>query len=583
MLFDSAMLARICADLDGQLTGCRIRRVVASAPAEVALETNAAGAARWLVLCTEPQFGRVHLAEHAQPRPDIHSPLADVLRRYLVGGVVARVVQIDFDRLVHISFINAQRLGPEQSCTLVAEIMGRHSNILLLDEDGIIRECLGHVSAEVNRYRESLPGVAYMPPPDFGKINPLTVTAAELAARVREADPQSEFARWFRQTCHGASDLFVAEIAARAGIAADAQLCTLAAGWEAQLHQVLGQLGELVTTPGEAYICRDALGDALFAYPFVPQSRPDLVITPAESLSAALDRVHHELKQGHDISQLRERLLVAAGKQLDHVMVRRRKRQSALASADDADRYRKWGELILAHLHQIPPRAQQVTVTDYSSEDQTEVTIRLDPDHTPQDVAQHYFKRYKRARRVRERLPRLLQVDRIEQDYLEGLLHQIESAAELADLEELRQEMIGRGIVKPPKRPQPPPARRRLPRFISADGYTVIYGKTGRQNDEVVRETNADDIWLHVQRGPGGHVVIKTGGRPADVPESTILEAAQHAAALSRQAQSSAVEVDYTLVKHLNKPKGGPPGFVYYRNFQTVRVAPRHAQTPGVT
>ena len=259
--------------------------------------------------------------------------------------------------------------------------------------------------------------------------------------------------------------------------------------------------------------------------------------------------------------------------------MRRRKRQAALAGVDDADRYRKWGELILAHLHAIPPRARQVTVTDYYSPSQSQVTIPLDPDHTPQVVAQHYFKRYKRAGRLRQRLPRLLRVDRIQQDYLEGLIHQIHSAAELADLEELREEMIEQSVLKPPKRPQPRPQKRSLPRFSSGDGYLVLYGKTGRQNDELLRAASPDDIWLHVQQGPGGHVVIRAGGKPEQVPETTIVEAAQRAAALSKQARSPAVEVDYTLVKHLSKPRGAPPGFVLYRNFKTVRIAPQRQES----
>jgi predicted ribosome quality control (RQC) complex YloA/Tae2 family protein len=243
----------------------------------------------------------------------------------------------------------------------------------------------------------------------------------------------------------------------------------------------------------------------------------------------------------------------------------------------DADKYRKWGELILAHLNDIPPRAEEVTVTDYYSEDQSEITIALDPNRRPQQVAEHYFKRYKRAQRLTKRLPRLLKLDRIQQDYLEGLLHQIENAEQLADLQELRQETIDQDILRPPRREQPRPEKRGLPRYESQDGYLVVYGKTGQQNDEVVRQASSDDIWLHVQQGPGGHVIIKTGGQPDEVPESTIVEAAGHAAALSRQAQSSKVEVDYTQVKHLNKPRGAPPGFVYYRNFQTVRVQPRRA------
>ena len=242
--------------------------------------------------------------------------------------------------------------------------------------------------------------------------------------------------------------------------------------------------------------------------------------------------------------------------------------------AKTAQRHRQFGELILAHLAGIPPRASEITVPDYYAEGQPPVTIKLDPDHPPQEVAQHYFDKYKRHQRQQQLLPRLIRRDRVEHQYLRGLVHQIDSALDPADLAELEQEMIKAGHLPAPRRPSPPARPRKLPRFVTEDGYTVLYGRTGRQNDEVLREADGEDIWLHVKAGPGGHVVIRSGGHPNSVPESTLLQAAGHAAALSKQASSLAVDVNYTLVKHIRKPKGSLPGFVRYTDFQTLRVRP---------
>ena len=308
MLFDSAMLARICADLQEVLSGCRVRRVVATGKLEVAVETSAQGGAPWLVVCAGSEFGRVHLAQDAEPRPDIHSPLADVMRRYLQGAVIRRIEQISFDRLLHIEFINAQRLGPQARCELVAEVMGRHSNILLLDEDGVILECLKHISAEVNRYRQSLPGIEYVAPPDFGNVNPFTVSAEQFSQAARQADEQA-FSDWFRANFHGGSSIFIAEVAAALGTHPDIELRALPEGWPVRLAQTLAHLQEMFGQSGEAYICRDPRSDELFAYPFVPRSRPDLVTTPAASLSGSLEQVHRELGDRHRFRQLREQLL----------------------------------------------------------------------------------------------------------------------------------------------------------------------------------------------------------------------------------------------------------------------------------
>ncbi len=585
MLFDSLMMATVAGELTRLIQASRVRRLFALRPLEVALETSAAVPP--LVLSAHAQFARVHLSDQAQPRPDCHYPFTDLLRRYLRGATLRSVQQIDFDRQLHLHFGNCQGLGPHAHCTLVAEVMGRHSNILLLDDEGLILGCAKHITSEFNRYRQSLPGLVYVPPPAFGKVNPLDLSAEDFLLRVEDANLQMTLAEWFRTQFHGASDLFVAELVTRADLHDQVSMDNLPGGWHRQLYTALHAILDIASGEQAGYICTPAQGAPIFAYPVVPISRPDLTAVRLPTLSAAVEQVHQAQHQHHDLDQQRQRLRAAAEKKLEQVTIRRQEREKTLEQAEAAQRCRQFGELILTHLSEIPMGASEITVPDYYCDGQPPVTIKLDPDYSPQQSAEYYFKKYKRAQRTRERLPMLIRRDCQEQQYLDGLIHQIHSTDDPADMAELAQEMITAGYLPPPRRRRAEaartakarlrPARRKLPRFVTKEGYPVIYGKTGHQNDEVLRAADGDDLWLHVKAGPGAHVVIRTAGHPDSVPETSLLQAAGHAAALSKQAQSSAVEVSYTLVKHVRKPRGSPPGFVRYTNFKTLRVRPQLA------
>lgn len=579
MLFDSLMMAAIATELRHPLQASRVRRVFAAGPLQVAVDTSADVSAPIIALSADAQFGRVHLSGHLAPAPHQHSGFADVLRRYLRGATFHSVQQIDFDRQLHLQFINCQNLGPEACCTLVVETMGRHSNILLLDSDGIILDCIKHITSEVNRYRQSLPGLQYVPPPTFGKVDPRDLATQDFRARAAQADAQMSFAKWFRSQFHGASDLFLSELARRANFDAPAAMSTLPPDWHDQLYTALHNILDIATAEPVGYIYAEPGGLPRLAYPVPLISEPKLTVTKVDALSAAIEKVYQVQHEHYYLEQQGQRLRAAAQKNLKQVTRRREGREKAIEEAQSAPRYRQWGELILAHLSEIPPRAEEITVPDYYRDDQPLVTIPLDPHRSPQESAQYYFNKYKRARRVQQRLPSLIRRDRLEQQYLAGLLQQIQTADNQADMAELQQEMIDQGHLLPPRRARPRPPRRKLPSFVTDDGYTVIYGKTGHQNDEVLRQAGGDDLWLHVRQGPGAHVVIRTGGQPDSVPENSLLQAACQAAALSKQAQSSAVEVNYTLVKHVRKSKGSPPGFVRYTNFKTLRVRPQLATT----
>jgi predicted ribosome quality control (RQC) complex YloA/Tae2 family protein len=278
--------------------------------------------------------------------------------------------------------------------------------------------------------------------------------------------------------------------------------------------------------------------------------------------------LHQRVAQAGQARQIRQRLVSVLEAAVEKARRRENERQASLNKAEHAEQYREQGQLLLANLHLIQTAASDVTLPAWEG---GEVTLRLDPRMSPQQNAQAYFDRYKKMQRVKERVPALLAEARQTREYLEDLLDQAESA-EPDELRLLEQEMMDEGLLKAPRRRQEVKAEFR--RGETADGYTLIFGRSGLENAAVLKAARPDDLWFHVQGAPGGHVVIRTNNRPEAVPLSTLLEAAKLAARQSRRRGDAAVDVDYTLAKHLSRPKGAAPGYVIYREFKTLLVNP---------
>ena len=560
MLYDSLAIRRLITELR-ELCGVRVQRTFPLGRLEFVLEMHSRRPLPQIIISGAADSGRVHRDDDLTPVPGLVVPLGDVIRRHLLGATLAQVSQWQFDRCLRLDFINCEGLGPGSRRSLVAEIMGRHSNVLLLDEDGVILECARHVHADMNRVRQFLPGETYIPPPDFDKLDPSLADVEQLTARLPKDPVPLE--KWLRATLQGGSDLFLNWVSAHfkgPKDAADLTPDTLVA-----LLEIIGEMIERATAPGEGFIITGSVRRPA-AWPLTaPQWE---VMATCESLSEAMSALMRRATHDQAEEQLRRRITGALGPELKKARNRERERKEALQQAEAADTLREAGELLLAHLHLMAPRRQEVTVSDYYHDGAPRV-ITLNPRLDPQENAQAYFSRYKKARRVQERVPPLLAAARRQREYIEDVLEQAEGA-DLEALQLLEQELLAEGLLKAPRRPRP--QVQAGPRRQNIGGYAVLYGRSGLENDAVLREANPDDVWLHVRGAPGGHVVIRTDGRPDDVPQEVLLEAGRLAAQMSKRRNDSAADVDYTPARNVSRLKGTPPGYVHYRRYKTMRV-----------
>jgi predicted ribosome quality control (RQC) complex YloA/Tae2 family protein len=572
MFFDSLILARIAAEVQGDLVGASVERVFAPGRDAVALDFRRRLERPQLLLSWAAEGSRVHLSASAEPQPGVTSPMADVLRRHLRGATLVGCAQMAFDRVLLLEFANCLGLGPQSRNMLVAEVMGRLSNLVLVDAEGQVVACAKAVRADVNRYREVLPGQEYIPPPALERLDPRTLTADDLRRRAPDAASVRDL---LAGALMGASERFVEEALTRARLAGDESVES-AGDWAPRLVEAIQAMIAEAEAPGRAFVYR---AKKVFAYPLVLESHLEWDAEPTCSLSAALETLAAEEAGRQQGRQARERLLAAVRRGLEKAEGRRRERERTLREAEDAESLRRRGELLLANLHLVRPRAESVTVTDFYDPNQAQIEIALDPRLAPADQAQALFSRYKRARRILDRVPPLLAEAQQEREYLEGVRQQVQAAEDLTELTELEEELRRGGYLKEPARrlPKAPAGTVQPRRATSADGYAILYGKTGAQNDALLRAAAPEDIWFHVKDGPGGHVLVRTSGRADEVPRSTLLEAAARAAALSQWRNDHNVEVNYTRAKHLHKPRGARPGFVTYTHFQTLAVEPlRH-------
>ena len=577
MIVDSTSLARLVAEAREYAVGLVIRRIMQPRHDIVGLELGRAGPWSCLLIDWSPEFGRLGLSEELPEQGLRDQRFCSALRRQLRGARIESIRQVDFDRIVEIEFSNCEQLGPQCRRKFVAELMGRHSNAVLLDEDENIVEAGKHVTVRVNRYRQTLPGLIYVPPPEFGRVPPQEATVEQVATKGAEVLDQ-KLANFVRSTWHGGSDLFVAEVCARAELDAQTALRDLPAGWEQALTEQLCAIPAEADTPGGAWLYWDEAGESVeFAYPLELRHLPDRRREPREALSASLNEVQARISGDQRMHQINERLMGALRDAEKKAARTLKKRREAVIKAREAEDDRERGELLMAYQYQVPEGAEEVTLPRFDGSG--EVTVSLDPNGSALENAQAYFRRYKKSARLTEMAPKLLAAARHELDYIEQVRTQVEVAEEIDDLRAIEDELVSEGYLseKRPEKMRSHKKARGPRRGETSQGYALIFGKSGHENDEVLRAAQPDDLWFHVKGAAGPHVVLRTDGRPEDVPEESVVEAARLAASLSSQRRDSKVEIDCTLAKNVSKPRRGRPGLAYYHADRTILVDPSEA------
>src|SRR5699024_8278120 len=441
---------------------------------------------------------------------------------------------------------------------LYIELMGKHSNIILVDsEKNHIIDCMKHIGVSQNRYRTLLPGQPYNLPPSQHKLNPLEVDGDTFISKLDFN--RGKLDQQIVQTLSGFSPMAAKEILNRGHLGHIDSYRTAFLNIQEEIKENQWN-PHIVTEPKEDFHTLQMIENSEFEKQF-------------DSTHEMLDEFYSGKAERDRVKQQAKDLLRFIKNEKDKNKRKLKKHQQTLKKALHKDSYQKKGELLTAHLHLVKTGDHEITVTDYYDPGAKEITITLDSQKTPSENAQQFFKTYQKMKTSEKVVQKEIKKTEREINYLDQLAQQIE-VAHVEDIAEIRDELIDEGYMKRKAKDNKKKNRQKKPKidqFIAKDGTVICLGKNNKQNEYLtMKMANRNDTWLHTKDIPGSHVVIRSG----EPSEETLFEAAQLAAYYSKSQNSSSVPVDYTLIRHVKKPNGSKPGFVTYDNQKTLTVTP---------
>ncbi|WP_413380044.1 NFACT family protein [Alkalihalobacillus sp. 1P02AB] len=560
MSFDGMMTRAIVKECSDLLTTGRINKIYQPFKTELILSVRAKGKSYSLLLSANAQFARAHLTNEKYTNPQVPPMFCMLLRKHLEGAFIESITQLGSERIFMIDCQTKDELGDDTSKRLIIEIMGKHSNIILIDrETKQIIDSIKHVSYAQSSYRAVLPGQAYKLPPEQNKFDPIDVDAENLLKRIDFNSGKID--RQIVEQFVGISPMIGQEIISRAGMV---NANTLVESFLNIITPIKNHIYEpqMITVGAKEY------------FSIISLTHLKGEVRRFDTVSLMLDRYFYGKaerdrvrQQAHDLERFLQNEAQKNKKKI-------KKLEQTLKNADKAHSYQKQGELLTANMHLIKRGDKVVEVMDYYDPNGAVITINLSPQKSPSDNAQAYFKRYNKAKNSVAVVMEQLEHTKKEIEYLEQLIQQMESAAP-SDIEEIREELVEEGYIR--KRVQKGDKKKKkdhkpqLERYLSTSGLEFFVGKNNKQNDYLTnRFARQDEIWLHTKDIPGSHVVI----RSTDPDEQTLKEAATIAAFFSKAKLSSSVPVDFTKIRHVKKPNGSKPGYVIYDNQTTLFVTP---------
>ncbi|CEV50674.1 Rqc2 family fibronectin-binding protein PavA [Streptococcus pneumoniae] len=540
MSFDGFFLHHIVEELRSELVNGRIQKINQPFEQELVLQIRSNRQSHRLLLSAHPVFGRIQLTQTTFENPAQPSTFIMVLRKYLQGALIESIEQVENDRIVEITVSNKNEIGDHIQATLIIEIMGKHSNILLVDKSSHkILEVIKHVGFSQNSYRTLLPGSTYIAPPSTESLNPFTIKDEKLfeilqTQELTAKNLQSLFQGLGRDTANELERILVSE--------------KLSAFRNFFNQETKPCLTETSFSP----------------VPFANQ-----VGEPFANLSDLLDTYYKDKAERDRVKQQASELIRRVENELQKNRHKLKKQEKELLATDNAEEFRQKGELLTTFLHQVPNDQDQVILDNYYTNQP--IMIALDKALTPNQNAQRYFKRYQKLKEAVKYLTDLIEETKATILYLESV-ETVLNQAGLEEIAEIREELIQTGFIRR-RQQEKIQKRKKLEQYLASDGKTIIYvGRNNLQNEELTfKMARKEELWFHAKDIPGSHVVISGNLDPSDAVKT---DAAELAAYFSQGRLSNLVQVDMIEVKKLNKPTGGKPGFVTYTGQKTLRVTP---------
>ncbi|WAM32352.1 Rqc2 family fibronectin-binding protein [Caldicellulosiruptor naganoensis] len=572
MPFDGIVLCALKKELMDELVEGKVERIYQPNQFEINLYVYKLGKTKKLIISANPSLPRIYITEKQKKNPEVAPNFCMILRKNLLGSKITNIYQEGLERIIRIEFETRNELGDIEKKYIVFEMMGRHSNIFLIDSNQKIIDAIKRMSFE-NSPRIILPGAKYNLPPVLTKKNPLEVTFEEFCSFFENSNKSLE--NILTDNLSGISKQFANEVLLHAQVFEEN---VEKSNFIKRIFESLRELLYCIVEKGEILptLYTDK-GNVVDFYVIDLKSYANFSKRFFQNLNSCVEEYYSRKEEYTIFIEKKQHLQKVIEQNLKKLSQRYEQNLQKIDEAKNADLFKKYADLILANLYQVKPSSNDfIEVTDYYSEDLSQIRIPIEKDKDLKQNAERYYKLYNKLKKAEEYAKSEISEIESELEFLSSLDALLEKSTDMEDLLSIEEELEKEGYIKTQieakKNEKKKDTKKPNPHhFVSSDGFDIYVGRNNIQNDYLtLKFASNNDIWLHTQKIPGSHVIIRTNNK--EIPEKTLIEAACLAAYFSKAKHSSKVPVDYTYIKYVKKPPKSKPGFVIYDNFKTIIV-----------
>lgn len=580
MALDGLVIHSLVDELSTKLVGGKVDKVHQPEDDEIVLYIRNNKENYKLVLSCSSSNPRVYIAnDYKKENPKKAPMLCMLFRKYIQSGNIVGISQVGFERIIKISVDSLDELKEKSTKDIYIEIMGRHSNIILTHSlDNKIIDSAKRIPTSISRVRQILPGITYELPPAQSKLNPLhNISNSDFIDSLKSYE--GPIFKGIYSKFLGISPIISKEICYRANVNEKTAISDLS---NSELNSLYNEFNNLfkdirnnnyspcivVNEKVDRVVDFSCISLNLYnEFKFIIKDSMSTILEDYYKTKDIKDRIHQRA------SDLKKSISI----KLERLYHKQQKQEEELKEAENADIYKVKGELLTAYIYMIQKGMESIEVQNFYDPNYENISIYLKKNLTPSENSQRYFKKYNKLKTAKKEITSQMSINKEEIDYLENILLNIENCENLAELQDIKDELISLGYSKASGKLKSKKEIAKLTtsphEFMSSDGVKILVGKNNKQNDHLtLRIADPDDIWMHTKNIPGSHVIIKCAGK--EVSEQTIYEGAMLAAYFSKSKMSAQVPVDYTKKKHVKKPSGSKPGMVIYETNSTMYVTP---------
>ena len=573
MALDGITLSMLKNEISEKLIGARVDNIHQPSKEELVIALRWNGGNGKLLISASASGPRIHFTESSVDNPKNPPMFCMLMRKHLSGAKLVEIEQFGLERMLHISFSTYNEFGDPVIIKLAVEIMGRHSNIMLIGPDGRIIDAIKRVTADMSSVRQVMPGMTYVFPPAQNKLNTLDIDCMELASRLKNGR-DIPLSKALMENLDGVSPIVCREISEIVTGGFDTKAHDLTNDDFEKLASCLEKISESIKNGNaDPYMVIEENGHPLdFTFIKVSQYGDATEVRKFGSFSEMLDKFYSERSGADRMKQRSNDLFKFVTNLADRISRKLDVQRQELARSTERDVLRVKGELIHANLWMIEKGMTSVVLENYYDNCKP-VEVKLAPRLTPTQNAQHYFSEYRKADTAERMLKKFIKKGEAELSYIESVFDLLSRARTDDEVGAIREELVSQGYLKNHRKNNQKPVKLAPKEYLSSDGFRILCGRNNIQNDKLTfKDSRKNDIWLHTQKIHGSHTVIVTEGR--EVPETTIQQAAIVAAYNSKARESSLVPVDYTEIRNVKKPSGSAPGKAVYEHYKTAYVRP---------